>query len=154
MGDSHGVSAVIPWSAMALLLLVASGIPSSGAPGPMEFAQLIVREQILVRVHRGPIDPPPRVEWKEKRGPHCIRAKDVAGAALLGRDSVDLILRDNRRIRAKLEHSCPALDYYHGFYIVPNPDGRICADRDSIRSRVGGQCEIDKFRTLKAVPKR
>jgi hypothetical protein len=26
----------------------------------------------------------------------------------------------------------------------------ICADRDSIRSRVGGECGIDRFRTLEA----
>ena len=27
-------------------------------------------------------------------------------------------------------------------------DGRICADRDVIRSRVGGECRIDQFRVL------
>jgi hypothetical protein len=53
-------------------------------------------------------------------------------------------------MRAKLERSCPALDYYFGFYIMPAADGQICADRDSIRSRVGGECGIDRFRTLKA----
>ena len=47
-----------------------------------------------------------------------------------GRDSVDLILRNRQRVRAKLESSCPALDYYYGFYITPNPDGMVCEDRD------------------------
>lgn len=82
----------------------------------------------------------------------CVSARSVAGATLLGRDSVDLILRDNSRVRAELQNSCPALDYYNGFYISPNSDGMICADRDVIRSRVGGACEIDAFRSL--TPKR
>jgi hypothetical protein len=42
------------------------------------------------------------------------------------------------------------LDFYGQLYLLPN-DGRICARRDSIRSRVGGSCRIEKFRTL--VPK-
>ena len=52
-------------------------------------------------------------------------------------------------IRARLASSCPALDYYYGFYITPNADGQVCADRDVIRSRMGGACQIDKFRLLK-----
>ena len=71
------------------------------------------------------------------------------GATLLGQDSVDLILRDSSRIRAHLERRCPALDYYYGFYVSATPDGMICADRDSIRSRVGGECQIDQFRSLR-----
>jgi hypothetical protein len=69
---------------------------------------------------------------------------------LLSQNSVDLIFRDRSRIRARLERSCPALDYYHGFYLSPTKDGQICADRDTIRSRMGGQCGIDKFRSLHA----
>ena len=76
-----------------------------------------------------------------------------AVALLLGQSSVDLLLRDNSRVRAKLENACPALDYYYGFYISPNPDGQICADRDVIRSRMGGQCEIEAFRRLRPAPR-
>ena len=49
-----------------------------------------------------------------------------------------------------LERRCPALDYYNGFYMSATPDGLICADRDSIRARTGGECRIDSFRTLRA----
>ena len=83
-------------------------------------------------------------------GRRRLGGRTLAGAALISQNSVDLILRDNRRLRAKLERSCPALDYYYGFYITPNPDGRICADRDVIRSRMGGRCQIERFRLLKA----
>jgi hypothetical protein len=144
---------VIKWSAPLLLLLTTGAAEPAPDEQPLEYAQLIVREQIVVRTRRLP--PPASrtpVEWKEGKGLKCVPAKAIAGAALIGQNSVDLILRDNRRIRARLASSCPALDYYYGFYIRPNADGMICADRDAIRSRVGGECGIDRFRTLE--PKR
>ena len=121
---------------------------------PLQFAQVTIRRQIMLRV---PMQSRPKVPakgnaivWKEKRGPKCVAARSIAAATALNQKSVDLILRDRTRLRAKLERSCPALDYYYGFYLSPNPDGLICADRDAIRSRVGGECGIDGFRSLRA----
>jgi len=91
-----------------------------------------------------------RVRWEEHRGPRCIAWAQIAGAGLLSQDSVDLIFRDNTRVRARLERHCPALDYYNGFYMAATPDGLICGGRDAIRARTGGQCQIDRFRTLRA----
>jgi hypothetical protein len=139
----------------AALLLMALGAPQEeAAPEPVRYAQLTVRQQIIVRMPAGPqasaaLASP--VEWKEGKGVKCIAASQVVGATAPARDSVDLILRDRSRVRAKLENSCPALDYYNGFYISPNEDGNICADRQAIRSRMGGECEIDAFRTLTPV---
>lgn len=150
---------MIEWNAAAALLLMSmNGAPAeAGAQEPTRFAQMTIREQIIVRVpmRMRKAAPPPssQIEWVESRGPKCVPAKSIAGASLLGKDSVDLILRDNGRIRAKLESSCPALDYYYGFYISPHADGKICADRDAIRSRMGGQCEIEQFRTLTPAPR-
>ena len=95
-----------------------------------------------------------RIRWEEHRGPRCIAWAQIAGAGLLSQDSVDLVFRDNTRVRARLERHCPALDYYNGFYMNATPDGLICADRDSIRARTGGQCQIDRFRTLRAARER
>ena len=143
-------------AAAALLLMSMSGAPGdTGAEQPTRFAQMMIREQIIVRVPtrmRKAAPPSSQIEWLESKGPKCVPAKSIAGASLLGQDSVDLILRNNSRIRAKLESSCPALDYYYGFYISPNADGKICANRDAIRSRMGGQCEIQRFRTLRPAP--
>jgi hypothetical protein len=134
--------------------LPAAGPAAAGPPSgqPMELAQVIVREQIIIRVPmRMRTDKrPPRatpIEWEESKGPKCVSHRTVAGATLLGQDSVDLILRDGSRVRAKLDN-CPALDYYPGFYISPHRDGKICADRDMIRSRMGGECGIERFRAL------
>jgi hypothetical protein len=137
----------------ALLLVALSGAQEKdSAAEPVRYAQLTVRQQIIVRVParpEGALASP--IEWKEGKGLKCLPASSVAGAAMSGRDSVDLVLRDRSRVRAKLENSCPALDYYSGFYITSNSDGMICADRQSIRSRMGGECEIDAFKTLKPV---
>jgi hypothetical protein len=139
----------------AALLLVLLGADQQ-PPERTQFAQVTVRQHIILRMPRiqriAPAASP--VEWQESRGPRCVRMSTIAGAALLGRDSVDLVLRDNSRVRAELENSCPPLDYYYGFYVNGTEDGQICADRDVVRSRMGGQCEIERFRTLRAVPRR
>ncbi|MFL6856954.1 MAG: hypothetical protein ACJ8EB_03490 [Allosphingosinicella sp.] len=134
----------------AATLLVAAGGAAPAAPD--RYAQLVVREQIMVRLTptlRNAPGPQAALDWKEKKGPKCVAARQVVAAAMAGPNSVDLILRDRTRLRARLDSSCPALDYYYGFYVTPNADGMICADRDAIRSRMGGQCGIDRFRTLR-----
>jgi hypothetical protein len=142
------------WGAAALLLLVGAAPPPPADAQPEDYAQLVIREQIMVRIQ--PARPPAAapVQWKEGKGPKCVAAKAILGAAAIDEDSVDLVLRDRTRVRAKLDNSCPALDYYYGFYIRPNADGMICADRDAIRSRVGGECGIDRFRSLEAVARK
>src|SRR5512139_4273479 len=144
--------------AAAFLLTSLGAAPVATPAPPMRFAQLIVRRQIIIRSVR--VAPLPRrvmpdanIDWKEGKGPKCVAARSIAGASLLGQSSVDLLLRGGGRVRAKLGSSCPALDYYYGFYITPGPDGFVCSDRDVIRSRAGGECEIDTFKTLRPVAK-
>ncbi len=145
---------MIDWSPAAFLLMSLAGVPDDPSPAdPIQFAQVMIREQILIRVparvrNTPRVVVPPAVEWKESRGPKCVQMRSIAGATLLSPNSFDLVLRDRSRIRAKLEKRCPALDYYRGFYIDTTADGRICAGRDFIRSRAGGECQIDRFLTL------
>jgi len=88
------------------------------------------------------------VRWEEKHGPKCIAARDVVAAALVDDGSIDFLMRRGQRMRAKLERQCPTLDFYGGFYLQPD-GGRICANVVEIRNRIGGSCQIDKFRILK-----
>jgi hypothetical protein len=142
------------------LLLVGMVAPAPDAAPPdteqTEYAQLIVRKQIVIRsIRLRSVAPGPEAsELKEGKGPKCVPAGAIAGAALLRQSSVDLILRDRSRIRAELESACPALDYYYGFYISPGPDGLVCADRDAVRSRMGGECAIERFRSLRPSARR
>lgn len=135
------------WLALTALAL---GGAAAAVPAVAEAVQVVMREQIVVRVGRRELAHPPAIHWKEGRGPKCVQARAIAGASMLGKNSVDLVMRDRSRVRARLEKACPALDFYYGFYISPNPDGRICADRDAVRSRMGGKCEIERFRALTA----
>ena len=153
LASGDGDFLLTDWSAAALLLFTLGMPDSAPQQERTQFAQLIVREQIMVRVPMRLRPPDPRIEWKESRGPKCVAASTIIGAALVGQESVDFVMRDRSRVRAELENSCPALDYYRGFYITPNADGKVCADRDIIRSRMGGQCGIERFRALKPVPR-
>ena len=123
---------------------------SEAPPAPAEPVKVMTVEQrLIIRV---PVAPRPRVRihWEEEKGPKCLPAHAIAGAFLSGPDSVDFILRNRQRMRARLDSDCDGLDFYGQLYLQP-ADARICARRDTIRSRVGGSCRIEKFRTL--VPK-
>jgi hypothetical protein len=130
---------------VTIATIVALLLYGGGEVEPVLLAQLTIRQQLIIRVPtRRP--PPEPIEWREKDGPKCVPAGALAGA-LVSRRGVDLLLRGGRRVRARLDR-CPPLDYYSGFYVRPGADGRVCADRDTIRVRSGGSCEIDAFRLL------
>ncbi|GAA4007891.1 hypothetical protein GCM10022211_21610 [Sphingomonas humi] len=117
---------------------------------PVAVTRLVVREEVIFRV---PVIRPRAMRplrWEEKKGPKCIAADQIVAAALGEERSVDFLLSDRTRIRARMEDDCPTLDFYGNFYIQPE-DEKLCAKRDEIRSRIGGSCRIDKFRRM--VPK-
>lgn len=114
--------------------------------------RMVIRDEIILRIPVRP-RPSPAIEWKERKGPRCVDVDRLAGAMLSGPSSIDLVLRDRSRVRAYLDSECPALDFYGGFYLQPD-DERICAKREYIRSRVGGDCRIERFRTLEPKLKR
>ena len=150
-----------------LALLLTPGIagaeqqrPPAPAGPSMRVRELVIQQRMIIRVPKmrpqrstapaGVLLPP--IEWQEKKADKCIPTTSVAAAAITRGDSVDLVLNGGKRLRARLESSCPSLDFYSGFYMKLNGDGKLCARRDSIRSRSGGECQIKSFRTL--VPKR
>jgi hypothetical protein len=135
----------------ALPLALCAAVPArAGDPddGGFLVAQLF-RQRVVMRVQTLTVMPLKTV-WKEKKGPRCIAAGEIQAAGVIAPNSVDFILRGGQRVRARFAKSCPALAYYSGFYVAPNADGRICADRDAVRDRAGGECEIERVRTLVA----
>ena len=131
-----------------LLTLVPAWFASFAGMQSDEVRTLVVQEEVIMRV---PVRPMPhRFEWEERKGPKCIAAESIRGAALSGRESVDFLLFDRTRLRAQLDEDCPALDFYNGFYLTPE-DGKVCAKRNEIHSRMGRSCRIERFRRL--VPK-
>lgn len=108
--------------------------------------RVVIEDQLTIRV---PVRTRhlPLIEWRERKGPKCFPAQTIRGAMLSGPGSVDFLLRDRRRVRAELDSDCLALDFYGDFYLQLE-DGQVCARRDTIRSRMGGVCRIDRFRLL------
>lgn len=134
-----------------LLLVFAFAL---GPPADAQTAaarRLSIAEQRVIRIPlRSTAVPLPRAgaDYKETRGPKCVARSKIAGASLNGSRSLDIMLKSQTRLRAHLKSSCPALDYYAGFYLNPTADGDICSDRDAVHARSGGECQIDVFRKL------
>ena len=139
--------------ALAGIALLLSTDPQAGARHPPRTSiqlQMRVERRAIVRVPLGPRRGPVTI-WRERRTGRCIDASNVAGAAITPDGAVDFVLKGGRRMRAWLESECPALDFYQGFYVKPDDDNKVCAGRDSIHSRSGGECQIDHFRRLEPV---
>jgi hypothetical protein len=132
-----------------LLSLIPAMFGFAAAEQSDEVRTLVVEQEVIMRV---PVRPRPvqPFAWEEKKGPKCLPAGSIRGAALSGRETVDFLLFDRTRFRAELSEDCPALDFYNGFYLTPQ-GGKVCAKRDEIRSRIGRPCRIERFRRL--VPK-
>ena len=137
------------WPTLLSLLPMLLGMSSWGDPDPVKVRSLVIQDQLILRVPVRPL-PPPRFEWVERKGPKCVPASAIRGALLTGPDHVDFMLPQKQRIRAKFDDDCPALDFYGGFYLKTQ-DLQVCARRDSVHSRMGGSCRIERFRYL--VPK-
>jgi hypothetical protein len=85
----------------------------------------------------------------EKKSKDCVKVQDISGfAGVNTQESVDLVLRDGSLLRAKLGRNCPALGFYNGFYVKTNKDQKICAGRDSIRTRAGRSCDVEALKML------
>lgn len=129
---------------------------TSAPPGP-SMGSYIIQQRLIIRVPRLPVGrapipegaaPPPPIRWVEKKADQCVVASSLAAAAITRTDSVDLVLNGGKRVRARLADDCLALDFYTGFYLKPASDGKVCAARDSLRSRSGQACRIESFRAL------
>lgn len=115
-------------------------------------SRLVGRTGVILRVPVAAAPPRPHLKWVEHSGPRCIPAGAIRRALLSNPEAVDLVLKNSRRVRAKFDRNCDALDFYGGFYLQMQ-DEFLCADRDAIHSRMGSSCTIDKFRTLEPRPK-
>lgn len=118
----------------------------------MAAQQIVERNEIIIHVPIAQRRPPP-FEWVEHKGPKCLSAAMIAGAAMATPSSIDFVLQDRSRVRARLDNDCAGLDFYGGFYVEPH-DGAVCAKREEIRSRAGSTCRIERFRGLEPKYKR
>lgn len=90
-------------------------------------------------------------QLKEKKLDGCIAIGEIAATAPTEQNRLLLFMRDHRILTAALERACNARDYYSGFYVERNEDGRICARRDKLQSRTGASCRVSQINRLVAV---
>ncbi len=140
-------------NSLLFALSAAAGIVAPAIDGS-EFAQLMIQQRVVVRVPLAPMTVAPQIplRWVEKKGPKCVGLGSLSGFVVRGPQVVDLFMRGGARVRTRLEKQCTGVDLGYGFYVKPNADGRICADRDTLHARTGGKCEVERFTSL--VPER
>ncbi|MFZ5749282.1 MAG: hypothetical protein ACOY45_16695 [Pseudomonadota bacterium] len=143
-----------------LLLLVVAPAARPDAPLPDGWQDVHIRERVVIRVPRissarsrmgfadAPVMARAPMTYVERKMRKCLKMKHIAGATVTESDSVDFVLDDGSRVRAKLGADCPALGFYSGMYIRPSKDGELCAERDAIRTRSGRECKVGQFRAL------
>lgn len=138
-------------------------LPGVGHDG-QGFFQLVVEQQLIIRIPARPSSltnfsatdsivferraRPQNIVWRETKAPRCVPMRSLVGIQTVQSDSIDLITRENQRLRAKLNRGCRALDFYSGFYMKAPKDGRLCADRDALQARSGAECQVARFRLM------
>ncbi len=136
-----------------LLLFAAAASPPEPLDG--DVAAGLVQQRITIHVPRLTVRrativvrTPRPVALTEKKADDCVKMEDLAGFSVNRFDSVDLVLKSGGLLRAKLGNDCHALGFYSGFYVKANKDRKMCAKRDSIRSRSGRLCAVQSFAAL------
>lgn len=72
----------------------------------------------------------------------CIGVDTIAGAQMFGDSAIELSMKNGNRFRLFFARECPALSFYQGFYYKRGKAGQLCAGRDVVGSRAGGECPI------------
>lgn len=105
------------------------------------------REQMMATLPRRAI----RETYQEERFKGCIPISTIVGVQPGPNNRLLLFMSDRRVLTAQLDRSCLARDFYAGFYIERNEDGRLCGGRDHLQSRAGASCEVTQLNRLVAV---
>jgi hypothetical protein len=78
----------------------------------------------------------------------CLAVAGIAGVQPNEGGELILYMRDRRVVSGMLERACRARDFYSGFYLARNGDGKLCVDRDMLLSRNGANCKLTQIRQL------
>lgn len=86
--------------------------------------------------------------FEERKMASCVPVSGIAGVQTGNGNRLLLFLRDQRIVSLNLERGCRSRDFYSGFYVERNEDGRLCVKRDQLQSRSGAKCEVERMRQL------
>lgn len=94
----------------------------------------------------------PRAQrYEEKKAEKCVPVSQIAGVETGSGNRLLLFLRDREILSVNLEKACRARDFYAGFYVERNKDGKLCVERDTLQSRNGARCDIARMMQLEAI---
>lgn len=134
IGRSLPRTSLAALATLAAFLMMPAGATAMQAPGS---------EAPWARMPVAPGSPVTTRPFPPKAGRRrCISVDGLAGAQLFGDRAVELSMRTGKRYRLFLARECPALSFYQGFYYRRQRAGQLCAGRDVIGARSGGECEI------------
>ncbi|MGC1271174.1 MAG: hypothetical protein WA842_11335 [Croceibacterium sp.] len=105
------------------------------------------REQSMAALPRRPL----RQQFQEEKFKDCVPISTIVGVEPGPNNRLMLFMSDRRVLSAELDRSCNARDFYSGFYIERNEDGRLCSGRDNLQSRAGASCGVAHLYRLVAV---
>ena len=95
----------------------------------------------------------PEKKIVERKIGKCIPLKSIAGVQSGSGNRLILHMRNRNVVSLKLEKSCRSRDFYSGFYVEQDKDGKLCVDRDELLSRSGAKCEFKRLRQLVSIEK-
>lgn len=123
--------------------------------------QVRIEQRVIVRISPRRVSrrslsapAPPQaapVQLRERAIGNCVPLRGIAGVQTTRDNRLLFYMNDRRVVRADLERSCRATDFYQGFYVESSADGQLCIDRDALQSRTGANCEVSRLRQLVAV---
>lgn len=136
---------------LGALALVATG--AAWAPAAAQSFQ--VERQVMIRVTRTYTVPNPPADLQllpqgKGKTRKCVPAAGILRALPADSRHVALTMRGGATVVVRLTDACPTLAYYRSFYVRPDEDGMVCADRDPLIDRTGHECGIDKLTEHKA----
>lgn len=105
------------------------------------------RERFLSALPRRQI----RETFQEEPMRGCVPISTIVGVQPGPDNRLLLFMSDRRVLTVELARTCNARDFYSGFYIERNDDGRLCGGRDELQSRAGASCGVEGLNRLMAV---
>ncbi len=124
---------------------------AAAAPAPAPAQRRTSEGDVRVAIEAGqPIATrpfPPRIVRHR-----CIAMNRIAGAQLFSDRAIELTMRDGHHFRMFFARECPALSFYQGFYYRRARAGQLCAGRDAIGARSGGECPIASIIEVRPLP--
>ena len=133
---------------------LAAQMPAQALPPPTDSATAPVsRVGITAMPRTAPMPVPGGRPLPPPAGSHrCIGVNNVAGAVVFGEVAVELTMKDGRRWRLYFAQACPTLTFYSGFYYRRAQAGQLCAGKDAVISRAGGECAIASIMPVRHRP--